>query len=775
MKYFIVNYLLLQSFSSALSAQIVTDATLGGTGQALQGPSYAIGAELGYLAGGNLLHSFSTFNLDNGETAVFSGTGPIDNVIARVTGGQASFIDGTLRTDFADTAPNLYFVNPAGILFGSNAALDVQGSFYASTADYLTLGDSGRIDAAQPNKSVLVAAAPKAFGFLGNTPGTIELHGTASDSPSMLSVKAGATLGLVGGAITLSNGRLVAPSGRIDLVSVATAGEVDISGSVPQVAASTASGTVQLGNNRSPAGQANAVFGLGDIDTSGTPGGTVHIRAGQLNLNNSYIFSHTVGNEDGGVIDIQAHSLNLDRKSHISTLTGFTTTDQFVNSGTGAAGSIHVTADHVVLANDSSLVNGTFSQGNGSEIRFDVDDLTLIDSIDPPIVSFTFSTGASGDIIIQATEKVTVQNNAAVISEGDIANNSFADGHAGNITIDTPTLNIDNGFIQSLAGSAGDAGNINIKTSRITIENGAQIDARVNIQGTGNAGDVLLTADNVVIRGRSANGRFPSGLFSNTQNPGAGGNAGLVSVTATTIQIENRAQIAVNSRGQGRAGEIRIQSNDLLLANNSQIVSASNSTDPANAGAAGNIFINVTDGLSLTGNSLISSESVQAGGGSISIDAGGRVDLLNSSINTAVLGAAGDSNAGDINIGNSLSPTFIIQQDSKIIASARQAGSGGNINLIAENFFATPASIIDATGGRGLNGTINISSPDSDVSGGLTELSTDFIDATAILNQGCATRAGSDVGRLVIAGRGGLPAGPDATLAASNSVRLSCN
>ncbi|MDM8566434.1 filamentous hemagglutinin N-terminal domain-containing protein [Candidatus Halobeggiatoa sp. HSG11] len=56
---------------------------------------------------------------------------------------QFSPIDGLIRS----TIPNadMYFLNPYGIMFGPNAQLDVQGSFHASTADYLRLEEDGKI------------------------------------------------------------------------------------------------------------------------------------------------------------------------------------------------------------------------------------------------------------------------------------------------------------------------------------------------------------------------------------------------------------------------------------------------------------------------------------------------------------------------------------------------------------------------------------------------------------------------------------------------------
>ena len=152
-------------FSASVPAAITLDGTLGTSGT-LTGPNYAIPESVGQTRGNNLFHSFGQFSLTSSESATFTGSANISNVIARVTGGSVSSIDGTIS--FTISGANLYLINPSGIVFGQNARLDISGSFHASTADYLTFTDGGRFDARTPANSVLTSAAPQAFGFLGN-------------------------------------------------------------------------------------------------------------------------------------------------------------------------------------------------------------------------------------------------------------------------------------------------------------------------------------------------------------------------------------------------------------------------------------------------------------------------------------------------------------------------------------------------------------------------------------------------------------------------------
>ena len=60
-----------------------------------------------------------------------------------------------------------YLLNPAGVMFGAYAGLDISGSFHVSTANYLRLGESDRFYSSSMEGEVLSTEAPTAFGFLG--------------------------------------------------------------------------------------------------------------------------------------------------------------------------------------------------------------------------------------------------------------------------------------------------------------------------------------------------------------------------------------------------------------------------------------------------------------------------------------------------------------------------------------------------------------------------------------------------------------------------------
>ena len=220
-----VSSALCATATATVHAQIATDGTLGAV-QAFHGLNTTIPASLGKQAGTNLFHSFSAFNVPTSGSATFAGPAPgsppVSNVISRVTGTQASFVDGLLRSTIANA--NLFLINPRGIVFGPNASLDLSGSFHASTANYLKLADGTRFEATPTPNPILTTAAPAAFGFLGPT-GPINVRQSVLQPPA-----AGRSLSLVGGPVRVSGAFVGTIAGDLRVVGTAGAGEVSLAG-----------------------------------------------------------------------------------------------------------------------------------------------------------------------------------------------------------------------------------------------------------------------------------------------------------------------------------------------------------------------------------------------------------------------------------------------------------------------------------------------------------------------------------------------------------------
>lgn len=60
--------------------------------------------------------------------------------MGRVVGGNASIINGLIRVTGGNS--NLFLINPAGIVFGSQAQLNVPAAFTATTATSIGFGNN---------------------------------------------------------------------------------------------------------------------------------------------------------------------------------------------------------------------------------------------------------------------------------------------------------------------------------------------------------------------------------------------------------------------------------------------------------------------------------------------------------------------------------------------------------------------------------------------------------------------------------------------------------
>ncbi|MCT7958605.1 CHAT domain-containing protein [Laspinema sp. D3] len=115
---------------------------------------------------------------------------------------------------------NLFLMNPAGILFGPNASLNVPASFTATTATAIGFGNDWFQAVGENNWGNLVGT-PSQFAFDSSPPGVIANLGNLTLSP-------GQNLTLLGGTV-LNAGTLVSPGGNITVAAVPGESRVRIS------------------------------------------------------------------------------------------------------------------------------------------------------------------------------------------------------------------------------------------------------------------------------------------------------------------------------------------------------------------------------------------------------------------------------------------------------------------------------------------------------------------------------------------------------------------
>jgi filamentous hemagglutinin family protein len=205
-----VPSLLVLTHIQPVYAQSITPAADGtGTIVRQQGDRYLITGGRLSRDQTNLFQSFERLGLNANEIATFLSRPGIQNILGRVTGGSPSIINGLLQVTGGPA--NLYLINPAGLVFGPNARLDVPAAFTATTATGVGFGNQW-FNAIGTNDYASLVGNPTSYAFALAQPGTIWNAGN-------LNVLPGQGLNLLGGMV-LNTGQLTAPGGQITVAAV---------------------------------------------------------------------------------------------------------------------------------------------------------------------------------------------------------------------------------------------------------------------------------------------------------------------------------------------------------------------------------------------------------------------------------------------------------------------------------------------------------------------------------------------------------------------------
>ncbi|NER25329.1 MAG: DUF4347 domain-containing protein [Symploca sp. SIO1C2] len=230
--------------TTPVAAQSITSAP-DGTGTVINHNGNTYNIQGGTQAGANLFHSFTEFGLSPDEVANFLSDPQIDNILGRVTGGNASVIQGLIQVSGGNS--NLYLMNPNGWVFNQGASLDVPGSFGVTTATRMGFGN-GYFNADGANVYSNLTGNPTSLIFDQDNPSWII-------NEADLAVNSGENLWAVGGGI-VSTGTMT--GGEITLAALPGKSQVklDHTGMV-----------LNLVLDAAPAGETNSsVTGIQSVD-----------------------------------------------------------------------------------------------------------------------------------------------------------------------------------------------------------------------------------------------------------------------------------------------------------------------------------------------------------------------------------------------------------------------------------------------------------------------------------------------------------------------------
>jgi len=714
-------------------AQLTPDNTLEGESSVVV-PIEALKEEIqgGAVRGANLFHSFLEFNVDPGSSVYFANPAGIQHILTRVTGDQASDIWGRLGVN---GYANLWLINPNGINFGPDASLDVRGSFVASTADGIQLGQQGVFSATNPQNSQLLTIQPTALFHQAWADHQAQINNEAD-----LAVAPGQTLRLQGGTVQLT-GSLTAPGGRVEVlgnrVGLLGDAEIDVSGV-------NGGGTALIGGDYQGQGEVPQAIRTyispdarinADALTNGD-GGRVIVWADDITRFYGEI-SARGGSEsgDGGFVEVSGKEQLVFR--------GKVDTD----SDTGNLGTLLLDPTDIYIAPGAGD-----GDNNGDDYSFEGDvngnvGQIIDDGAGPNDDDFAnqevtiYETeleylNTNTNVILQATNDITVSPDLELddlyfgygTGSIELIADSDQDG-AGDFTMDTNDTIFAYGRDITISGNNLTLGSI--ETSYQDLDGGAITltatgDLEVNslqslsFSGNGMAGDggaITLTAGGDI----TVPGQIDS---SSDAFNGRAGSGGAITLTAggniSTAQIRSRSRSELGEAGDGGAITLTaggdIETGELESFSEFDLGNAT----PTMVGSGGDIEVVSQAGSITTGNIRATGNN---GRGDITLDANSDNGIKirpTDDTQRPKIDASGTGDGGNITLINRTGS--ITLEDTEILSDTLLAGKGGEIRIEADSVNLTRSDITTAAvvGAVEEAGSISIQTEDL------------FLDATSL-------------------------------------------
>ncbi|MEW6494828.1 MAG: filamentous hemagglutinin N-terminal domain-containing protein, partial [Cyanobacteriota bacterium] len=703
------------SEKSAL-AQIVPDSTLGAENSIVT-PSINVGGRTadridgGAVRGANLFHSFSQFNITDGQQVYFANPSGIENILSRVTGNNVSNILGTLGV--LGNA-NLFLINPNGIVFGPNARLDIAGSFVASTANSLVFENNFTFSATSPEAPPLLS--------INLTPGL--QYG--ANQPQTTITNTGNLV--VGQNLTLSAGNLnlegqLQAGGDLRLRAQDTV-QVRDSATTPFIASAGGKLLVQ-GDRRLDIfalnHSASGFFSNGDMvlrstnpvegDAHYSTGGNFEIEQLDGNVGNLYSPNDPIIRANGDIRfgNYTGASLHL-----------------FAGGKVEIFGTVRITrsdASASSIVENVTLSDGTTLPINGSaeptlDIRAGIDWSRLgglpgnigIGVTVPPNIFAATATSADitiGNILVfdgfeadggRVFLTNQYQPNLALVGGIRVGSIDTRDDFGGGaVTLDSRGGITLNGRIEAFPFDLATGGDVTfLAKGDITLNPGSSIDTQGLLGGT-----ITLKSDGAIA---ATDSRIASNSFTNA----AGQTGGDINVTARSLSLTGETGIVARTFGAADAGNININVRETVSVTDGAQLQAST----RGQGTAGSITIQagnsvLFDGRDSDGFSSAAFSQVLAGAGGNA----GSINITTGSLsvtNGAQLAARtrGQGNGGSINL---TTDSLSVSNGGRLTVQTFSEGDGGNINITTDSLSASNgAQLTVQTFGEGDGGSINI-------------------------------------------------------------------
>jgi len=633
----------------------------------LRGPFKLI--EGGAARGPNLFHSFQSFGVEAGQRVYFASPSGIEQLFSRVTGNQASQIDGTLGV----LGPaDLFLLNPNGILFGPGARLDISGSFTASTAETFDFTTGHSFGAVAPQDDTLLSInVPVGLQF------NHTLHQpTQGEIVTRGQLEAGQDLALLGKQLYLE-GRLKA-EGDLTLKAEET---MTVRDTAAEAFVAQAGGDLTLQGNQGidiltlQHLEQTPFMSGGDLTllSDGEISGDAHFRSG------GDLRFLTLAEQPGRLVSLYDPILSADGDLVFGDYTGVAL--KLEATGSIEAGNIEITGPDTTLVADGSGSDEDLLASSRAAI-FRAGEAITVGSIN----TSNQDGGDGGHIILVASGDITTTGafqhpDGFPVALGSFSFSTTDDvGKGGDISLSSGAGNIAaaGGSIESSAiarrGQSGGGGTISISSTsgNILAQNELRSLSVSSRGGFGHGGDILISS----ISGDITTQQGLEASSFGTSPGRTGGNISLISSSGAITTGDNLNSFSLSASGRsGNGGDILISS------------------------ASGDIFL---DGSLSAFSSAIDENG---NGGNILVSSvSGNITTLGNLNSLSLSNQSNSGNAGNISL--TTQEGSIIGNQTRVVAPSvasvgGKAGTGGNIQLKANQISGLDIFTLSSAGTAG--------------------------------------------------------------------------
>ncbi len=343
----------------------------------------------------------------------------------------------------------------------------------------------------------------------------------------------------------------------------------------------TISAPIGLGLGETPGSITNrsvATDSAGEpVGLQAQPGNTLALLGGDISIEGGILFAPEGQIELGSVASNEVVGLNFNTQGfnfNYQDIQNF----KDINLSQGAlvatittsniGGDINLQGKRISLTEGSQVFSIAQAQGTLGNLTVNASESVEVIGVSP----FGFPSSIFADISEDATAEgktLTINTRQLIAKDGgQISTGTRGNGNAANLKVNVsesieligtfPEGKLASGLLAPVAPFAtGKGGTITIETGELSLKDGAQVIA--STFGAGNAGDIEVNSSLVKMEGTAPDEITPSALLTSVEKISvATGNAGNITIDTGELVLKNGAQISSAARNTGNGGTIKI-------------------------------------------------------------------------------------------------------------------------------------------------------------------------------------------------------------------------